>query len=128
MREAGAGTAGFALRRLEGAGRGTERPGLNGNKLERAMMSLAGEVAGIDENDPRQMARFMRKLTEATGMNLGSGMEEAIHLLETGEDPERIEEKLGDLFDEENPFAGEGGKVLKRKFTPPASDDTLYVL
>ncbi len=103
-------------------------PDLDESRMEKAMETLAGEMEGIDENDPRQMARFMRKFKDATGMDLGSGMEEAISRLEAGEDPERIEEEMGDLFDAENPFAGGGVKGLKRKFTPPAHDDKLYTL
>jgi hypothetical protein len=69
----------------------------------------------------------MRKLSEATGMKVGSGMEEAISRLAAGEDPEAIEAELGELINGENPFAG-GIKGLKRKFTPPDHDDTLHVL
>ncbi|HKZ18040.1 MAG TPA: zinc ribbon domain-containing protein [Geobacteraceae bacterium] len=96
--------------------------------MEKAMEALAGEMDGMDENDPRQMARFMRKLTEATGMNFGSDMEEAMRRLEAGEDPDKIEEEMGDLFNEESPFGREGVRGLKRKYVPPAHDDTLYVL
>ena len=103
-------------------------PDLDEERLEKAMMSMAGELEGMDENDPRQMARFMRRLTEATGVNLGSGIEEAINRLEAGEDPEKLEAEMGALFDAENPFTTEGVKGLKRKYTPPAHDDTLYVL
>ncbi len=103
-------------------------PDLDESQMEKAMQALSGEMEGIDENDPRQMARFMRKLTEATGMNLGSGMEEAIRRLEAGEDPDKIEEEMGGLFDEDNPFSREAVKGLKRKYTPPAHDDTLYTL
>jgi putative FmdB family regulatory protein len=105
-------------------------PNMDEEKLERAMMSLAGEMEGVDENDPRAMARFMRKLSEATGMNLGP-MEEAIRRLESGADPEQLEEEMGDLFDDDNMetlFSKEGIKGLKRKYVPPAHDDTLYVL
>jgi putative FmdB family regulatory protein len=103
-------------------------PDLDDDKLEKAMEALAGEMDGIDENDPRQMARFMRKLSETTGMGLGEEAEEAMRRLEAGEDPEKIEEEMGGLFDEENPFAREGVKGLKRRFTPPSHDDTLYQL
>ena len=103
-------------------------PDLDEERLEKAMMSMAGELEGMDENDPRQMARFMRRLTEATGMSAGSGMEEAISRLEAGEDPEKLEAELGELFDAESLFSTEGIKGLKRKYTPPAHDDTLYVL
>ena len=93
-------------------------------------MSLSGEMEGMDENDPRAMARFMRKLSDATGMNLGP-MEEAIRRLESGADPEQLEAEMGDLFDDENMdnlFTRQGLRGLKRKYVAPAHDDTLYVL
>lgn len=106
-------------------------PDIDEAKLEKVMMGLAGEMEGMDENDPRQMARFMRRLSDATGMNLGSGFEEAMSRLEAGEDPEKLEEEMGDLFSDDamgNLFSREGIKGLKRKYTPPAHDDTLYLL
>ncbi len=103
-------------------------PDMDGERLEKAMLELAGEMEGVDENNPRQLAGFMRKLTEATGVNFGSEMEEAMRRLEAGEDPEKIEEEMGDLFDTESPFAAGGVKGLKKKFTPPAHDDKLYTL
>ena len=105
-------------------------PDLDEEKLEHAMMSLAGEMEGVDENDPRAMARFMRKLSDATGMNLGP-MEEAIRRLESGADPEQIEEDMGDFLGDENMdglFTNQGLKGLKRKYIPPVHDDTLYIL
>ena len=105
-------------------------PDMDEEKLERAMMSLAGEMEGVDENDPRAMARFMRRFSEATGMNLGP-MEEAIRRLEAGADPEQLEEEMGELFDGEgmeNLFTRDGMKGLKRKYVPPAHDDTLYTM
>ncbi len=113
-------------------GRGEEpvegMPDLDEEKLEKAMMGLAGEMEGADENDPRQMARIMRRLTDATGMNLGPGMEEAIRRLEAGEDPDKIEAEMGDLVDTENPFTFGGIRGMRRRITPPAHDDTLYLL
>jgi len=108
-------------------------PGLDETQLERAMMSLAGEMEGVDENDPRQMARFMRKFSDITGMKLGDGYEEAMRRLESGEDPERIEEEMGGLFDEENPlgenpFSRQGIRRLRQKCMPPDHDETLHAL
>ena len=103
-------------------------PDLDGARLEKALQSLTGEMEGVSEDDPRQIARIMRKLSEATGMKLGSGMEEAISRLAAGEDPEAIEVELGELINAENPFADDGIKGLKRKFTPPDHDDTLHAL
>lgn len=103
-------------------------PDLDESKMEQAMAALAGEMEGADENDPRQLARMMRKMSEVTGMDLGGGMQEAVRRLEGGEDPETIEAEMGDLFATENPFAKEGIKGLRRRYTQPAHDDMLYNL
>ena len=106
-------------------------PDMDEAKMEQLMMGLAGEMEGMDENDPRQMARFMRKLAESTGVSLQGGMEEAIRRLESGEDPEQVEADMGELFGDEAPenlFTREKLKGLKRRYTPPAHDDTLYPL
>jgi putative FmdB family regulatory protein len=47
-------------------------------KMEKAMQVLASEADRINEDDPRQAADLMRKLTDMTGMELGAGMEEAL--------------------------------------------------
>ncbi|HEY6009807.1 MAG TPA: zinc ribbon domain-containing protein, partial [Geobacteraceae bacterium] len=69
-----------------------------------------------------------RRLVEASGMTPGGGIEEALGRLEAGEDPASVEAELGDLLDGEELFSGGGLRKLKRKFTPPARDDTLYLL
>lgn len=106
-------------------------PDINEERLEKAVMGMAGEMEGIDENDPRQIARVMRRLSEVTGMNLGGGIEEAIRRLESGEDPEKIESEMGDILGDENIeniFSKEGIKGIQRKYVPPAHDETLYRL
>jgi putative FmdB family regulatory protein len=107
-------------------------PDLDDAQLERVMASMAGEVENIDEDDPRQAAQVMRKLFDATGLALTPAMEEAIHRMEQGEDPDRIEEELGDVLESEDPFAlaGKKGSIgdLRRRLLPPKVDDTLYDL
>ena len=101
------------------------------SKMERAMAALAGELEGIDEEDPKQAARLMRRLYDTTGLNLGSGMEEALRRMEAGEDPDKIEEELGDILGEEEPFAvksKQGLYELRRKYLLPHVDKTLYDL
>ena len=101
-------------------------------RMEQAMASIAQEAEGMSEEDPRQMARLMRKLYDSTGLQLGEGIEEAIRRMEAGEDPEKIEEEMGDLMETEDPLAGGGGKklsrALRRRLRPPSVDDTLYEL
>lgn len=101
------------------------------NALEKVMGELATEMDGVSEDDPRAMAKMMRKLYDATGMNLGSGVEEAIGRLEAGEDPDKIEAELGDVFDSEAPFAVSAKKQIKdlrNRILPPNIDETLYDL
>lgn len=99
-------------------------------KMEKAMQMLAGEADRINEDDPRQAANLMRKLTDMTGMELGSGMEEALRRMERGEDPEQVEAEMGDLLESEDPFLfpekkGKGGTAAGRA---PMRDETLYDL
>jgi hypothetical protein len=103
-------------------------PPLDEAKMEKAMAMLAGEAEKINEDDPRQAAQLMRKLTDATGLSLGAGMEEALHRLEKGEDPDRIEEEMGDLLGEGEPFVVEGRGGKGRRKPRPSVDDHLYDL
>jgi putative FmdB family regulatory protein len=57
----------------------------------------AADLSGLDENDPRSLARFMRKMADETGEDLGPEFEEVVGRLEAGEDPESIEESMPDL-------------------------------
>lgn len=114
-------------------------PDVDEARLENAMEALAGDLDSLDENDPKQGAHLMRKLFSATGMPVGAGMEEALKRMEAGEDPEKIEEEMGDVF-EEDPLGGllggeggdkepaEGKKNLGRlrRMFPPAHDPELY--
>ena len=105
--------------------------GLDEERLTQAMAGLAGEMSGMDENDPRQMAQLMRKLATATGMNLSDSMEEAMRRLEAGEDPELLEQEFEGLLGDDNLdnlFTPAGVKGLRRQYTPPAHDETLYPL
>lgn len=100
-------------------------------QFERAMASLAKEMEGVDEDDPRQAARVMRRLFGQTGLRLTGGMEEALQRMEAGEDPDRIEEELGGALEEEDPFAVKRKPSLaefRRKYLPPRVDETLYDL
>lgn len=100
------------------------------SKMEKAMQMLAGEADRIDEDDPRQAANLMRKLTDMTGMELGAGMQEALQRMERGEDPEAIEAEMGDLLEGEDPFvfSEKKSKAAAAAVRPPLRDETLYDL
>ncbi len=110
-------------------------PEVDDAALEKAMMSLEGEAASINEDDPQAMAGFMRKMFDATGMQLGSHMEEAIRRMEAGEDPDKVEEEMGDLLDNDaNMFSlkESGQRVqlseIQKRVRPPKVDSNLYDL
>ncbi len=104
-------------------------PDIDEARMERVLGELAQEVENINEDDPRQMARMMRKLTEKSGLPLGEGMEEAMARLEAGEDPQKIEQEMGNLLEGEDPLALLGKKGKKGGGTPlPRRDETLYEL
>lgn len=105
-------------------------PDMDEDKLEKAMGLLAQEAQGIDEENPRQAAQLMRKLSDMTGMELGPGFQEALSRMEAGEDPEQVEADMGDVLEQEDPFEAKkkAGGAMLRKMLPPKKDDHLYEL
>jgi len=108
---------------------GEDMPPIDDGRMEKAMAMLASEVDRIDEEDPRQAVRLMRKLSDMTGLQLGDGMEEALSRMERGEDPEQIEQEMGNLLESEEPFVLEQktAKGINRR-VQPRIDETLYDL
>jgi putative FmdB family regulatory protein len=107
---------------------GDNMPAIDDSRMEKAMAMLAKEAEKISEDDPKQAANLMRKLSAATGLKMGPGMEEALARLEKGEDPDQIEKELGDLLESEDPFVV-AEKATTAQSKPKARiDDTLYDL
>lgn len=106
--------------------------GMDDAKMEGFMAEMERDMAGMDENnpDPRQLGRFMRKMTEVMGDKAPAELREMVRRLEAGEDPEKLEEQFGDLDSAE----GEAGdalfsqmmKKIKAKGRPPKRDPKLY--
>jgi hypothetical protein len=94
---------------------GPPMPDFDDPRMERAMMELERDMEHLDENNPRHMAHMMRKMKDL--MPPGSVPQEldvAIKRLESGEDPDKIEEDMGDVLGEfmggeEAGGAGQGG-------------------
>jgi putative FmdB family regulatory protein len=95
------------------------------SRMEKAMESLAAEAENINEDDPRQAANLMRKLTDMTGLKLGDKMENALARMEAGEDPDAIEKELGDIDEADLFSAASGGKSGGRS-RAPMRDETMY--
>ena len=104
--------------------------GMDEARMEEAFGSLMHEAEGMNEEDPRQMATLMRKFTEKTGMHLGDAMEEAISRMEKGEDPDRIEQEMGEQLEGDDLFSFEGmkKKVMGETKAAPLHDEKLYEL
>jgi putative FmdB family regulatory protein len=110
--------------------------GMDEERLMQAFASMAGEMDHLDDADPKQAARMMRRLFDATGLKLGDGMAEAIRRMEAGEDPDQIDAELGDTLAQEDPFtaltAAKGGaealRHLRRELLPAARDEHWYPL
>jgi hypothetical protein len=88
-------------------------PDMDDPRVMRAMGELERDMEHLDENNPKHMAHMMKKMKDI--MPPGSVPKEldvAIKRLEAGEDPEKIEADMGDLFGDmmgESGAPGRGG-------------------
>jgi putative FmdB family regulatory protein len=108
---------------------GNPYPDLDEARFARAMDLLAREAQNIKEDDPKQAALLMRKVSQAAGLELGPKMDEALSRMERGEDLEAIEEDMKDAFESEEDlfsFKEKGSAAAKR--SRPFVDETLYEL
>ncbi len=67
-------------------------------------------LGDLDENDPRSLARFMRRMSNELGEDLGDEFEEVVERLEAGESPEEIEKHMPELAGEDLGGDGMGGE------------------
>ena len=84
-------------------------------RMESTLGAMEREFSSVDENDPRAMARMMRRMSELTGERIDGEMEEVVRKLEEGADPESLEDQLG-----EGPGEGDGGPGDFEGAAPPA--------
>lgn len=107
---------------------------LDESKLEQLMSEMAPSMQDDGgEEDPKQMARLMKRMFELTGNEPTGAMLEAMKRMEAGEDPDLIDEDLGAAIDEQpDPFAPAPGAAkragLRRMFQAPDVDPELYEL
>jgi putative FmdB family regulatory protein len=83
-------------------------PDVDDPRVARAMAEMERNMEHLDENNPKHMAQMMRKMKDL--MPAGTMPKEldiAIKRLEAGEDPEKIEEDMGDVLGDL--MGGEGG-------------------
>ena len=85
--------------KTEGEGAEGPMPDFDDPRIARAMSELERDMEHLDENNPRHMAHMMKKMKDLMppGM-VPKELDVAIKRLEAGEDPEKIEEDMGDLL------------------------------
>jgi hypothetical protein len=81
-------------------------------RMEAAMGQMEREFSNVDENDPRAMARMMRRMSDLTGEKIDGEMEEVVRKLEEGTDPQELEEQMdaGELPGQDDPYGGPPGE------------------
>lgn len=113
---------------LEGAGEEGDdmpMPDLDDPRIAGAMSELERDMSHVDENNPKHMAHVMRKMKDLLPPGtMPKEMDVAIKRLEAGEDPEKIEEDMGDLLGDF--MGGEGGPGGMGGAGPYARDPGLY--
>lgn len=93
-------------------------------RMDAAMNAMEKEFSSIDENDPKAMARMMRKMSELTGEKMEGQFEEVVRKLEEGADPDSLEDQLGggdgEYEDSGDPMGGGMGLDPDMPGKPPA--------
>ena len=92
-------------------------PDFDDPRMEQAMMEMERDMEHLDENNPKHMAHMMRKMKDLMPPGtMPKELDVAIKRLEAGEDPEKIEEDMGDILgdlmggsDQEGGMGGPGG-------------------
>jgi putative FmdB family regulatory protein len=97
---------------------GDAMPDMDDPRMLRAMSELERDMGHMDESNPKHMAQLMRKMKDLMPPGaMPKDIDVAIKRLEAGEDPEKIEEDMGEMFgglDEEGGSAGGAGGGYSR--------------
>lgn len=117
------------ISRIRSSGSDDDSPQVDAAEVEKVMAMMASKLDEINQEDPRKAANLLRQISDVTGMNLTPKMEEALKRIERGEDPEKVEEQMGDLFNGDD-YTSLFGERLKKsmKKNVPQVDETLYEL
>jgi putative FmdB family regulatory protein len=60
-------------------------------------LATPSALGDLDENDPKSVARWMRRMSKEVGEDLGPEFGEVVDRLEAGESPEEIEASMPEL-------------------------------
>ncbi len=85
-------------------------PDFDDPRVSKAMNEMERDMPNLDENNPKHMAHMMRKMQEIMPQGvMPKEMDTAIKRLESGEDPEKIEQDMGDVLGSLGNEGEEGG-------------------
>jgi putative FmdB family regulatory protein len=74
-------------------------PDMEDPRVMRAMSEIEKDMEHLDENNPKHMAHVMRKMKDVLPPGtMPKELDIAIRRLEKGEDPEKIEQDMGDVL------------------------------
>jgi len=86
---------------LAGEGAPDGMPDMDDPRVQNAMREMERDMGNLDENNPKHMAHMMRKMQDLMPADaMPKEMNDAIKRLEAGENPEKIEADMGEVFDE----------------------------
>ena len=109
-------------------------PGVDEDRLERAMDQMAAEFAQFGEEgeeNPRDLARMFRRFSDLGGIEPGPVLEDMLARLETAEDLEEVEREFEDVDDSDADVEQffRARKALKDwRRRNPRVDETLYFI
>ncbi len=106
-----------------------DMPDIDDATVQKAMSLIEKNLLSVDVDnpDPRQTTQLMKDLSSMSGLEMGEGMQEALSRLEKGEDPDKIEQEMGDILKSEEQFFKKATRAKKRS-SKPRKDETLYDL
>ena len=103
----------------ESGGETGPEPDFDDPRVMRAMSEMERDMEHLDENNPKHMAHMMRKMKDILPPGtMPKEMDVAIKRLEAGEDPEKIEEDMGDVLGDFMGGEEEGGMGGRRRLLP----------
>ncbi len=103
-------------------------PDIDEDKILKAMNMLEREAGNINEDDPRQATLLMRKLSDAAGLHMSENMEEALSRIEQGEDPDKVEQEMSSMLENEEPFVAGSKSKKSGSRKNPLVDERIYEL
>lgn len=105
----------------DGGGPDEPMPNFDDPRVSRAMAEMERDMSHMDENNPKHMALMMRKMKDLMPAGtMPKELDVAIRRLEAGEDPEKVEEDMGDILgdlmggEEEEGAGHPGGRGYSR--------------